>query len=85
MTIPRIAVGGMQHETNTFAPLCTEYQHFFDGSAWPGLTQGKDIFSVMPDRNIPLSGFIDAASHWDLVPLLWTFAKTIRLCYQRCI
>lgn len=75
MNQPRIAVGGMQHETNTFAPLRTDYEHFAAASAWPGLTQGDDIFSVMPGRNIPLSGFIDSANHWDLVPLLWTFAE----------
>lgn len=75
MRKPRIALGGMQHETNTFAPLRTTYENFTTGSAWPGLTQGNDIFSVMPGRNIPLSGFMKAADHWDLVPLLWTFAE----------
>lgn len=75
MTKPRIAVGGMQHETNTFAPLRTEFEHFTTPSAWPGLVQGNDIFLIMPGRNIPISGFIEAATDWDLIPLLWTFAE----------
>lgn len=75
MTKPRIAIGGMQHETNTFAPLLTDYEHFSTASAWPGLVQGNDLFSVMPGRNIPLSGFMEAAKNWELVPLLWTFAE----------
>ena len=71
----RIAIGGMQHETNTFAPLHTNFEQFTTASAWPGLIQGDEIFSIMPGRNIPLSGFIEAASDWELVPLLWTFAE----------
>ncbi len=71
----RIAIGGMQHETNTFSPLPTEFEHFITASAWPGLIRDNDIFSVMPGRNIPISGFIDAAHDWELVPLIWTFAE----------
>ncbi|MFK7992511.1 MAG: M81 family metallopeptidase [Granulosicoccus sp.] len=75
MSKPRIAVGGMQHETNTFAPLKTSYKHFTTPSAWPPLTEGGEIFAVLPGRNIPLSGFLKAAVGWELVPLLWAFAE----------
>ncbi|MFK7861787.1 MAG: M81 family metallopeptidase [Granulosicoccus sp.] len=75
MTKQRIAIGGMQHETNTFAPLRTELEHFTTASAWPGLIQGNDILSIMSGRNIPISGFIEAVGDWELVPLLWTFAE----------
>ena len=30
----RIAVGGMQHETNTFAPSKADYAAFEDGGGW---------------------------------------------------
>ena len=32
----RIAVGGFQHETNTFAPLRATWADFERADAWPG-------------------------------------------------
>lgn len=69
----RIAVGGFQHETNTFAPLKAEWRYFVEGQGWPGLTRGADIPPVFAGINIPIAGFIDAATAagHDLVPLAW--------------
>jgi microcystin degradation protein MlrC len=75
MTRPRIAVAGFQHETNTFAPLPTRYHDFETGGGWPALTRGADIFEVFHGLNIPLGGFVDAATDWDLVPILWCNAE----------
>ena len=75
MTRPRIAVGGFQHETNTFTPMPTTYQDFVLGGAWPGLTAGPEMFETVKGVNIPIAGFIDAATEWDLIPLLWTAAE----------
>ena len=36
----RIAVGGFQHETNTFAPSLATYEEFAKGGGWPGLSRG---------------------------------------------
>ncbi|MEM7170389.1 MAG: M81 family metallopeptidase [Pseudomonadota bacterium] len=73
----RIAVGGFQHETNTFAPDRAEFAHFEMTDAWPGLTRGASLLEVMAGRNIPFSGFVEQAQKdgWDLVPLLWCSAE----------
>lgn len=67
----RIAVGGFQHETNTFAPLPATWPEFEAARTWPGYTEGAAIFPTFKGLNLGISGFIDAASDWDLVPLLW--------------
>lgn len=72
---PRIAIAGFQHETNTFAPLKTEYADFERGGAWPGITRGAAIFDVFDEPRIPITGFIGAAQEFDLVPLLWAAAE----------
>ena len=75
--MPKIAVGGFQHETNTFAPHLAHYKDFVNPDAWPALTQGEDLISVMAGMNIPLSGFIDAArlSGHQVYPMLWCSAE----------
>jgi microcystin degradation protein MlrC len=73
----RIAVGGFQHETNTFAPLKATLADFEQADAWPGLTSGAALFDAVKGINLPAAGFIDEArslSH-DLVPLLWCSAQ----------
>jgi microcystin degradation protein MlrC len=35
----RIAIGGFQHETNTFSPDCADFAAFESPDAWPGLTR----------------------------------------------
>lgn len=69
--MPRIAIGGFQHETNTFAPLPATWKEFEAARAWPGYTEGDAIFETFKGLNLGISGFIDAARDWDLVPLLW--------------
>jgi len=64
---PRIAIAGFQHETNTFAPLKTEYGDFERGGAWPALTRGDAIFETFNGPRIPIAGFISAADKFDLL------------------
>src|SRR3569833_2227100 len=73
----RIAVAGIQHETNTFAPLKATLADFEAPDAWPGLTIGADIFDSVKGINLPTAGFIDEARSLghDLVPLLWCSAQ----------
>ena len=75
--MPKIAIGGFQHETNTFAPHLAHYEEFVKADGWPALTQGEDLFPVMSGLNIPLAGFIDAArqSGHQLHPVLWCSAE----------
>ncbi len=69
----RIAIGGFQHETNTFAPSKARYEDFLSPGGWPGLTRGEAIFAAFAGVNIPISGFIAAgrAAGHELVPLAW--------------
>lgn len=72
----RIAVGGFQHETNTFAANPATLADFVAPDAWPGLVRGPALFDAVRDINLPAAGFIAearAARH-DLVPLTWCSA-----------
>jgi microcystin degradation protein MlrC len=53
-----IAVGGFQHETNTFAPSKADYAAFEYGGGWPPLTFGTDIAPRLAGANIPAAGAI---------------------------
>ena len=73
----RIAVAGFQHETNTFAPLKATLADFEAADAWPGLTQGAEVFGAVKGINLPAAGFIDEARSLghELVPLVWCSAQ----------
>jgi microcystin degradation protein MlrC len=47
----RIAVGGIQHETNTFSPVKATYDDFVAPDAWPGLTRGGALFDAIAGVN----------------------------------
>ena len=38
-----IAIGGFQHETNTFAPTKATYQDFVHGGGWPSMAHGAEV------------------------------------------
>src|ERR1700723_3132023 len=75
--MPRIAVGGFLHETNTFAPSKASYADFVHGGGWPAMTQGAEVFKVMRNINVGLAGFIgEAENHaWELVPTIFAAAS----------
>jgi microcystin degradation protein MlrC len=75
--MPRIAVGGFLHETNTFAPTKASYADFVHGGGWPSMTQGADVLRVMRDINVGLAGFIGEAERhaWELVPTIFAAAS----------
>ena len=56
----RIAVGGFQHETNTFAPSKATYAAFGAGGGWPGVQYGEPLFAAVEGANIPAAGAIQA-------------------------
>lgn len=88
MPSPRIAIGGFQHETNTFSHTPTSWDDFAAADTWPGLLEGAALLTEMTPavdatpRNIPIAGFIDAALHvpattataYTLIPTLWCAA-----------
>jgi microcystin degradation protein MlrC len=72
----RIAIGGFEHETNTFAPSKATYEDFVRPGAWPGLTRGPALLEAVSGINLPIAGFIDQArqAHHALLPLSWAQA-----------
>ncbi len=69
----RIAIGGISHETSTFAHTRTTAADFADGF---GLYRGPEILSRFRGSNICAGGFLDGAEKYgfEVVPLLWGFA-----------
>jgi len=69
----RIAIGGFQHETNTFAPSKARYEDFQRDGGWPGLRRGGEILDTMVARNLPIAGFIEQmkGTRHQLVPTTW--------------
>ena len=72
----RIAIGGFQHETNTFAPTRATREDFATADAWPGLTSGGALLDAVAGVNLPAAGFAAAAAAGgnELVPLTWCSA-----------
>jgi len=73
--MPRIAIAGFQHETNTFCPVPTLWRDFQTPGAWPAQTNGDAILDVFAGTNIPIAGFIEAANDATLIPILWASAE----------
>src|SRR5690606_23941984 len=74
--VMRIAVGGFQHETNTFAPSMADFAAFAQADAWPALQRGKGLLTAFRGMNVPVAGFIagaEASGH-TLLPLVWCSA-----------
>ncbi|MGB5102131.1 MAG: M81 family metallopeptidase [Steroidobacteraceae bacterium] len=73
----RIAVGGFQHETNTFSPVKATYADFVAPDAWPGLVRGPAMLEAVHGINLPAAGFAAEARslHHDLAPLAWCSAQ----------
>jgi microcystin degradation protein MlrC len=73
----RIAIGGFQHETNTFAPSKATFDDFARGGGWPPLLAGNDVLDGVAGINLPIAGFIEAMQprRHDLVPLAWAAAS----------
>lgn len=72
----RIAVGGFQHETNTFAPSTAPYGAFEQADSWPALQRGGKLLTAFDGMNIPIAGFIETAraNGHTLKPLVWCSA-----------
>jgi microcystin degradation protein MlrC len=81
----RIAVAGWQHETNSFSPHHAGDDAFYQADQWPALTEGEAVFSVLKSKNIPASGFIEAAqaSGHDVLPLFWCSAPPSGPVHQK--
>jgi microcystin degradation protein MlrC len=85
----RIAVGGFQHETNTFAPQRATWDDFARADAWPGFIRGAELLDAVHGYNIPIAGAVEALKErgHDLLPLCWCSAPPSsyveRAAYER--
>src|SRR5580700_8101656 len=72
----RIAVGGFQHETNTFAPQRATWADFERADAWPGFVRGPELIDAVEGFNLPLAGAVKTLQELghELVPLCWCSA-----------
>ena len=73
----RFAIGGFQHETNTFAPVKAGFREFEMADGWPGLTRGDAMLTTFDGINLPIAGFVAAAGKrgHELLPMLWCSAS----------
>jgi microcystin degradation protein MlrC len=72
----RIAIAGLQHETNTFAPGVTEAADFLTPGGWPRQVRGVGMISELSSTSVPTAGALDVLRRAKAqpVPLLWTIA-----------
>jgi microcystin degradation protein MlrC len=72
-----IAVGGFQHETNTFAPTQADYAAFVSGGGFPGICFGDDVPAAVAGANLPAAGALEAvqAAGHRTVGLVWAAAS----------
>ena len=69
----RIAVGGFQHETNSFVTPDTDFAYFASHRDRPPLVRGEEVVRALSNTSFALSGFLDAiGDRHEIVPLLWT-------------
>ena len=75
--MPRIAIGGFLHETNTFGPSKATYEDFDGGSGYGPIRHGEAIFEHLTHVNAAIAGAIaeGRARGWDVVPTLWCAAS----------
>lgn len=81
----RIAVAGLQHETNTFVPAPTQLQDFETAAYEGGTRRGSKIFELVPGP-MPAGGFIERAialGH-TVVPLVCAYAEPGGLVTREC-
>lgn len=75
--MPRIAIAGFQHETNSFGIGRAGLTEFEMADSWPGLLTGPDVIPGTQGMNLPIAGFAAAAqaAGADLFPILWCAAE----------
>ena len=74
--MPRILIAGYQHETNTFAPSLADWAAFTRGDSFPAFARGPAMQALHSGVNIPIGGFMEAATGrgWTLLPSAWAGA-----------
>lgn len=72
----KVALAGLLHETNTFAPSFATLANFEQGGGYLPLSRGEEILTRAPGVNLGISGAIahGEAAGWEMVPVLWAGA-----------
>jgi microcystin degradation protein MlrC len=72
----RIAIGGWQHETNTFATARADYASFESADEWPGMHTGQEMIAAVRDVHLPIAGAIAVLEErqQEILPVLWCSA-----------
>jgi microcystin degradation protein MlrC len=75
--VATIAIAGMQHETNTFAPSKADYEAFVSGGGFPSIQHGEAVLDAIDGANLPAQGAVTAlrgAGH-AVIPIAWAAAS----------
>ncbi|RYI99842.1 MAG: M81 family peptidase, partial [Acetobacteraceae bacterium] len=73
----RIAIGGFQHESHSFAPIPTGWQEFIKPGGFPGLQRPATLVETLRHTSVPCAGAIEVAeaAGATIAPLTWCFAN----------
>ena len=73
----RIAIGGFQHESHSFAPVPTRWQDFLQPGGFPPLQRPDTLVETLRPTSVPSAGAIAAAEEAgaEIAPLVWCFAN----------
>ncbi|WP_135470090.1 M81 family metallopeptidase [Crenalkalicoccus roseus] len=73
----RIAIGGFQHESHSFAPLPTGWREFLTPGGFPPLQRPATLVETLRPTSLPSAGAIAALEEAgaEIVPLTWCFAN----------
>src|SRR5918997_1257435 len=72
----RIAIGGFQHESHSFAPMPTGWREFLKPGGFPPLQRPATLVETLRPTSVPCAGAIAALEEAgaEIVPLTWCFA-----------
>ena len=75
--MPRIAIAGFQHETNSYGAGRAGLAEFEMADSWPRMLSGAEVIDETRGMNLPIAGFAAAAQSAgaELVPILWCAAE----------
>jgi microcystin degradation protein MlrC len=73
----RIAIGGFQHESHSFAPLPTGWREFLRPGGFPGLLRPASLVETLRPTSVPCAGAIEVLEQEGaaIAPLTWCFAN----------
>lgn len=73
----RIAVGGFQHESHSFAPVPTGWEQFLQPGGFPPLQRAATMLEAIRPTSVPSAGAIAAceAAGVEIAPFGWCFAN----------